>query len=100
MLSKMTVGFGLSTAVISVATALLLIFKETAPPFKAWMAALTTHHWVTHGVFVVVGFIVLGFAFSQTDLQKKFDGDNLSNYIIGSVILSFLLTYGFYSTHL
>ena len=100
MLSKMTVGFGLSTAVISVATALLLIFKETSPPFKAWMAALTTHHWVTHGIFVVVGFIVLGYAFSQTNLQEKFDGDKLSNYIIGSVILSCLLTYGFYSTHL
>lgn len=100
MLSKMTVGFGLSTAVVSVVTSLLLIFKETTPPFKAWMAALTSHHWVTHSLFIVLSFIALGYAFSQTNLQEKIDGDKLSNYIISAVILSCMLTYGFYAKHL
>ena len=100
MLNKMTVGFGLSTAVVSIATALLLIFKETTPSFKAWMAALTSHHWVTHSLFVLLGFIALGYTFSQANLQEKFDGDKLSNYIIGAVLLSCLLTYGFYVKHL
>lgn len=100
MLSKMTVGFGLSASVISVASALLLIIKESNPSFKAWMAALTTHHWLTHGLFVVVGFVVLGYAFSQPNWQERFDGNKLSNYLIVAVMLSCLLTYGFYTKHL
>ena len=100
MLSKMTVGFGLSAAVLSVASALLLIFKESSPPLKAWMAALTSHHWVTHAVFVIVGFIVLGYVFSQTNWQEKIDGYKLSNYLIWAAVLSCLLTYGFYLKHL
>jgi hypothetical protein len=95
MLSKMTVGFGLSTAVVSIASALLVILKETSPPLKAWMTALTSHHWVTHSLFVIIGFILLGFAFSQTNWQHKIDGYQLSNYLIGAIIISCMLIYGF-----
>jgi len=100
MLSKMTVGFGLSAAVLSVANALLLIFKESSPPLKAWMADLSSHHWVTHALFVILGFFVLGYAFSQTNWQEKIDGYKLSKYLIWGTVLSVLLTYGFYLKHL
>ena len=100
MLSKMTIGFGLSAVALSVANALLVIFKESTPSFKSWMAALTTHHWVTHSLFVVTGFLVLGYALSRANWPEKIDGYKLSNYLIWGVILSCLLTYGFYAKHL
>ncbi len=100
MLSKMTVGFGLSVAAFSIANAVLLIFKESTPSFKTWMAALTTHHWVTHSLFVVTGFLVLGCIFSKANWPKNIDGQKLSNYLIWGVILACLMIYGFYAKHL
>jgi hypothetical protein len=46
---KLTKGFGLSLAITSVLSALLVVAKELGQQsVMAWMKKLTGQHWVTH----------------------------------------------------
>jgi hypothetical protein len=62
-LANATVAFGLSLAITSVASALLVIAKEKGPPaVMAAMKSATGHHWATHSLAALVLFLALGFA--------------------------------------
>jgi hypothetical protein len=98
-LDKTTIGFGLSAAVMSILNTLLVIFKELTPPFKAGMASAMGHHWTTHGVMVIVLFIVLGFVFSGVIKPASWSGSRLGQTIAGSVILSAAALAAFYLLH-
>lgn len=95
MLNKNTVGFGLSAAIVIIFNGLLVIVKETYQPLFNFMASLTGHHWTTHGIFDILLFLILGFLFSKSNLQEKFDGAKLSNYLIFSSVIGVLLIIGF-----
>ncbi len=58
---KYIASFGLSLAITSLFSAALVLLKETNEGVMNWMKAATGHHWVTHGLVVLVLFIVLGF---------------------------------------
>jgi hypothetical protein len=98
-LDKTTIGFGLSAAVMSILNTLLVVFKELTPPFKAGMASAMGHHWTTHGVMVIVLFIVLGFVFSGVVKPESWSGSRLGQTIAGSVILSAAALAAFYLLH-
>jgi hypothetical protein len=98
-LDKTTIGFGLSAAVMSILNTLLVIFKELTPPFKAGMASAMGHHWTTHGVAVIVLFIVLGFVLSGAVKPESWSGSRLGQTIAGSVILSAAALAAFYLLH-
>jgi hypothetical protein len=63
-------SFGLSLGVTCVVSALLTVLKETRPGVLLEMVRLGGHHWITHGVFTLVLFLVLG-----TGLQQLNQGD-------------------------
>jgi uncharacterized Tic20 family protein len=98
-LDKTTIGFGLSAAVLSILNTLLVIFKELTPSFKAGMAGAMGHHWTTHGVMVIVLFIVLGFVLSGVVKTESWNGSRLGQTIAGSVILSAAALAAFYLLH-
>ena len=98
-LDKMTIGFGLSAAVVSIFNTLLVIFKELTPPFKAGMAAAMGHHWTTHGVIVIGLFIVLGFAFTGMVKAESWSADRLGKTILWSVIFGGGALAAFYLLH-
>jgi uncharacterized membrane protein SirB2 len=64
------------------------------------MKSLSGHHWMTHGIFVIVLFIVLGYIFSRTDLNKKIDADRTSGLVIAGTVLGGLIIAGFFFKHL
>jgi len=99
-LDKLSVGFGVSFLVASIFNALLIITKETFAPVKNWMKSLSGHHWTTHGIFVIVLFIVLGYILSKTDLEKKIDADKTSGMVIAGTVLGGLIIVGFFFKHL
>lgn len=99
MLTNTTVGYCLSAAVISVASSVLVLVKDTTPPLKNWMASLFGHHWTTHGVFVVVGFFVLGFALSKVDWAEKLSDERVTSYVLWSAIIGTLMLTAFYLNH-
>lgn len=99
-LDKLSVGFGVSFLIASIFNGLLIIAKEKYAPLKDWMKSLSGHHWITHGIFVIALFIVLGYFLSKTDLEKKIDADKTSGLVIAGTVLGGLIIVGFFFKHL
>lgn len=99
-INKYIAGFGLSVIITSLFNALLLIAKETNPPLKKAMAAALGHHWTTHGVAVILVFIILGFMLSAMKIATTWRAGKMGNYILWAVIVSSIMIGGFYLTHL
>jgi hypothetical protein len=92
-----TTSFGLSLAVTSLLSALLVVLKEgNEETVLAWMKVATGHHWVTHGVVDLVLFLVLGFVFAQAGWGTRLSGNALALTISTSVVLSGLIIAGFF----
>jgi hypothetical protein len=97
-IGKNTRSFGLSLAITSVLSAILMIIKESSHAVMNFMKTVTFHHWVTHGLFVIVSFVVLGWAFSRinNDQGPGMTAERLIQLIVGSVVVSGVLIAGFY----
>jgi hypothetical protein len=101
-IGKYARSFGLSFAITSVVSALLVILKESSEEtVLAWMAAITGHHWITHGLINLILFVVLGWALSRTGKGQgvKISANGLVSCIVGAVIISGVLISGFYLLH-
>lgn len=99
-LDKLSVGLGVSFFVASLFNALLVVTKETYAPLKDWMKSLSGHHWTTHGIFVIVLFIILGFVLSKANLNEKIDAVKTSLFVIAGTVFGGLIIAGFYFKHL
>jgi hypothetical protein len=98
-LDKLSVGFGISFLVASIFNGLLIVVKENYAPLKGWMASLSGHHWTTHGIFIIVFFILLGYILSKTDLARKIDANKTSGMVMAGTALGGLIIIGFFFKH-
>jgi hypothetical protein len=92
-------SFGLSFAITSLFSALLVVLKESSEQtVLAWMKAVTPHHWITHTLLDLILFVVLGWALTKTNGGQgiKISPDKLTNVIVGAFVLSGLIIAGFY----
>jgi len=64
-------GFGVAASVAILFNTLLVWAKETFPALSAWMKAITSHHWISHGLFTVAVFLMLGFVLAKFNLKLK-----------------------------
>lgn len=96
---KFSVGFGLSFLIASIFNGLLIIAKESYGPLKSSMKSLSGHHWITHGIFIILLFIIFGYIFSRTGIDKKIDADKVSFLVIIGTILGGLIIAGFFFRH-
>jgi len=99
---KYTRSFGLSFAITSVVSAILVILKETnEETLLAWMKAASGHHWVTHGIFNLILFGVLGWALSRPNNGQgvNLSTNGLISCIVGAIVVSGVLIAGFYLLH-
>ncbi len=94
MASAKVTGYGLSYAIVSILSALLVVFKESNESVQGLMVALTGHHWVTHGLLDVLLFVVLGMVLSSRNLAVS--GNILISSVVSSTILSGLIIAGFF----
>jgi len=98
-IGKYTKSFGLSFAITSFISALLVIVKETnEDTVLKLMTDITGNHWITHGLFDIVLFVILGWALTFLNRGKgvKITTDLLIGIIVASVLVSSLLIAGFY----
>jgi len=98
-IGKYTASYALSLAVTSVLNGLLVIVKEThEDSVLALMKRLTPHHWITHGIFVVLVFLVLGWAFSRANGGRgvQIPVPRLIGVLVGAVVVGGALIAGFY----
>ena len=96
--NKYTKGFGISLIVVMLVNAVLTVVKESYGPIIKGMAAISGHHWITHGIIVVVLFFILGFAFSSGQSKEPSwpSARGMALGTIVSTILGLLLIVGFY----
>lgn len=98
-LGKFTRPFGLSFAITSILSALLVVVKETNPDtVLAWMKAATGHHWVTHGIVDLLVFVFLGWLLARPNCG---DGVHVSTrslvgWIIAALVVSWVIIIGFF----
>jgi hypothetical protein len=91
MRSSLTLAFGYATVVVAVASGLLTVAKEKHEPLLLWMKAATPHHWITHGIAVILLFVLVGLAFLTTnraaaaDVQVKYN--RLSVMLIAATVV-------------
>ncbi|MFP5259239.1 MAG: hypothetical protein ACLGQH_09470, partial [Acidobacteriota bacterium] len=97
-LNSTTKSYGLSLGIASILSALLVLAKETNEGLLNAMKQVTVHHWVTHVVFLVATFLILGFALNKSrDGQGPAISDGaLLRTVIGSVVLSTVIIVVFY----
>jgi hypothetical protein len=94
---KYTASFAVALAVTSLLSALLVVLKEqNEETVMAWMKAATGHHWVSHGVLVLIIFLLLGWALARSGAVTRLSGNLLSAIITASVLLSSLIIAGFF----
>jgi hypothetical protein len=92
-------SFGLSFAITSLFSVIVLILKETNEhTVMAWMKAATPHHWITHTLLDLIVFVVLGVVFAKANNGQgiKIDSARLNSFIVGAFIISGILIAGFY----
>jgi len=92
--SATTTAFGVSYAITSVLSALLVVLKESSEAVHDGLAAITGHHWVTHGLLDVIVFVVLGYVLIRRDMHMS--GDALVSTIIGATVVSGLIIVGYF----
>lgn len=66
-----TAGFGISASVAIIFNTILVCAKESIPSLMAWMKSLTTHHWITHGLFVIGLFLIFGAILSKMKVKVR-----------------------------
>ncbi len=91
-------SFGLSFAITSLFSALLVVLKEVSEPVLAWMKAVSPHHWITHTLLDLILFVVLGFALAKANNGQGITvaPDKLTSIIVGAFVVSGLIVAGFY----
>ncbi|HVN70954.1 MAG TPA: hypothetical protein VMU10_02930 [Desulfomonilia bacterium] len=85
--SSLVPGFGLSFLVVSILNGILMIVKESNEGLRKWMAGLLGHHWITHGVFVIILFFVLGWLLSRVDYDEKWYGAKTAVIVLVGAVL-------------
>lgn len=97
-ISKYTISFGLSLALASVMNALLVVAKEKIPTVMAGLQGLTGHHWVSHGVIILVLFAAFGWMFAQANggLGPRIPVNRLISLLVSGVAAGALIICGFY----
>ncbi len=87
-------GYGVSYAITSIASALLVVLKESSESVLQFLVAITGHHWVTHGLLVMIVFVAVGAVLARRDMNLS--GNALIATIVGSTVVSGLIISGFF----
>ena len=98
--SKYTISFGLSLALASVLNAVLVVAKEKIPTVMAGLQSLTGHHWVSHGVVILVLFAAFGWIFAQAKGGRGIGitVNRLIGLLVSGVVTGGVIILGFYLT--
>lgn len=71
---RLAAAFGLAAAIAIAFNTVLAWTKDAFEPLNAFMAGLTGHHWITHGLAEVVLFLVLGAGLSWFGRPRQLSG--------------------------
>jgi hypothetical protein len=89
-MSSSTKGFVLAAAIAVIFNTALAWAKDSFPALNNFMKSVAGHHWTTHGLFVLILFLVLGAIFTKSKAVSKIDPERLTTALIGSVMVASL----------
>jgi len=95
-LDRATSAFALSAAITVLFNTVLTWIKELSEPFHDFLATLTGHHWITHGLVDIVVFIVLGLIFMRTETASRMSAGGLAGTLVVAVVLAGIGLAGFF----
>ena len=98
-IGKYTISFGMSLAITSIVSALLVVVKEMSEhTVLALMKGITFHHWFTHSLFILILFVVIGWGLARANGGQgiKMSVNRFISTFVGAVVLSGLIIAGFY----
>ena len=109
-MDKINFGFGISLAIIAIVNGLITVGKELVPAVKDISTSVgsligISHHWVGHGIIILLLFVILGFVFSQATISDyfiekfAFDQFRLLILIVICVIIGIGLIGGYFFLH-
>ena len=87
-IDSFSVAFGVSAVVTLILNTLLAVEKDLYPPLQKMMASLSGHHWITHAVFDIAVFYLLGYLFYSLKIADKIDAAKLTSLLYSSTIIS------------
>ena len=85
MLDKAAAAFGLSAAITIVFNTALAWIKDAYDPLNSFMASLTGHHWITHGLADIAVFVIVGALLMQRNVAV--DGTKLAVIVSAAVVV-------------
>lgn len=88
VLSKASSAFALAAIVTVLFNTGLAWVKDAYDPLNTWMAHLTGHHWITHGLFDIALFVILGVIFTGVGAGKQTKADSLAVGLVAAVVVS------------
>ena len=89
-MNKTNTAFALAAALACLFNTALAWTKDAYAPLNKFMASLTGHHWITHGLADVIVFIGFGLLFMNTSIAGKMNPDRTVSILIWSVVASSL----------
>ncbi len=85
-LGKKTTGYSIAAAIAILFNTVLTWVKETNPAVNVAMKNLLGHHWITHGVAVVLVFVVVGYLLSRVPSVRRTRGNLVTTLLVVSVL--------------
>src|SRR5512147_2583178 len=95
-LSPATAGYGIAAVMAILFNTLLAWVKDSTPALQNAMKVAFGHHWITHGVVVVLVFFVLGWILSQSAIAQRIGALGLNTALVGAVLLGGLGLVGWF----
>ena len=93
-LDNITVGFGIASVIVIILNTILTIVKELYLPLLTFMKSISIlgvkHHWLVHGLTVLVLFCLFGWFFSKKQSFSTISSSFLSKAIAWATILGSL----------
>jgi hypothetical protein len=81
-------GFGQAAAITLLFNTVLAWVKDAWDPLNTFMAHLTGHHWITHGLADVIVFVVLGYVLTSRRHGRTGDGVRLAVMLVVAALLA------------
>ncbi len=84
-LDNASTAFGISAAVAILFNTVLAWVKDSYDPLNSFMAHLTGHHWITHGLADILVFLIIGAFLMNRGLRVP--GSTVVTAVTGAVVV-------------
>ena len=89
-LGRASAAFALAAAVACIFNTALAWARDASTPLNKFMASLTGHQWITHGLADCIVFVGLGLIFMKTSAANRIDPNRLHSILIWAVVAASL----------